>query len=93
MLTIYDVRSDFQRAKSGGNSPRLTVSEYKDVPFRAYMIDFSEYRDTSRWVSVPRVRKFQLARRSNRIGDGWFTLGYYATLEKAIAAAEAYDKL
>ncbi len=59
-----------------------------------YWISHEEWRPTSRWQAVPRKKQFQVERFSrNKQGSLRKTrVGFYATLERAVRAAEEWEQ-
>lgn len=90
MKKIYDIRGEFNRGEKGEHE-RLTIAKYSQVPVGCLFISYSQFRDTSRWVHVDRKRPFEVAKKG-KIGAGWYTRGWFGTLEAAVKAAEKMAK-
>jgi hypothetical protein len=86
MGKVYDIRNLVNRGVHGVHAS-LTIRDYTKVPVGAVFISFSQYRDTSRWVTVERKRPFEVAIKA-KTGDGWYNHGWFKTLEAAVKAAE-----
>lgn len=84
MKKIYDIRGEFNRTTQGEHA-RLTVADR--VPVGAILVNYSAFRDTSRWTHVDRKKPFEVAIKG-RVGEGWQTRGWYKTLDAAVKAAE-----
>lgn len=90
MPAVYDVRNEHERYAQGVHRT-LTVADYVSVPTGAFFVNFSRFRDTSRWVTVDRKKPFEVARKG-KAGMGWTNYGWFYTLDAAAAKARALDK-
>lgn len=54
-------------------------------PRDALVVRYEPHRDTSRWMTVPRIRQWG-------VFSGWHAIGHYATIERAVEVAKEHHE-